>query len=197
MVTSSQRFQLFVEHPHQPAHTPPPPIRMAIPDHVCFLTAAPGRLPSLADQPAASWADTWVIEPVWFGNEPHLLLLSHGALAPRVNGLPAPPLALLRERDEVLLGNGYSLHVTLYTKPLIGPPPPHVVGKDCPLCRSPFTPEQTTYTCYRCGSVLHHVPDAAADDAATPPCAGGVATCPVCSVAIILQEGLSFQTELA
>lgn len=68
----------------------------------------------------------------------------------RVNGLPAPPLAILTTQDSVLLAPGCLSFVTERFRPYVGPPLGELLKKKCPICRMLPEPTSRVVTC-RCG----------------------------------------------
>lgn len=108
------------------------------------------------------------------------------SLGARLNGLPAPPLALLQPGDRLEVPGGPVLHLLLHVRPEIGPPPPAAVGTACPVCRTPVTAETRVYLC-RCGAAIH------AEDASRPAaerleCALLSTLCAACQQPIHRQE---------
>jgi hypothetical protein len=102
---------------------------------------------------------------------PALLLVRPPEVRARINGLPAPRLALLRAGDLFSLEAGPLLTVELEplpTRAALGP-------ARCPLCRDTVQPGQQRLTC-PCGCALH-----AADDLN---CAAMVSACPACGAAL-------------
>jgi hypothetical protein len=73
----------------------------------------------------------------------------------RVNGQPAPAITMLRLADQIELGDGTVLHVSIHHRPLLGPPPARLIGKSCPVCLVPFESTTRVYVCPYCESAMH------------------------------------------
>jgi hypothetical protein len=100
-----------------------------------------------------------------------------------VNGEPAPRRVVLAPGDQFQWLSSLIFQVALYSKPLIGPPPPSALGKLCPNCRVPFTAGTTCLTCV-CGVVLHCEPGEQGLQ-----CAQMRRECPACKRPLALVEG--------
>ena len=144
---------------------------------VAGIDGAP-RLVPLGEAPA----DAAVVEPVLAGPQPELLMVSRGGPRLRVNGQPAPLVALLAERDQLQLSEDLILHVATYHEPRIGRPSPDQVGRVCPLCRTVIGPKTTVYTCWACGTPMHLEGPDKLD------CARAVKSCANCQTARIILE---------
>lgn len=129
-------------------------------------------------------------EPVNVGGRERVLMSGTGGLGLRVNGLPAPPLAVLSIRDEIRIGPATVLHLTVYRKPDVGSVPPDRVGEKCPTCRTPVSAGDTVYTCL-CGQILHlQGEEVPAEERLA--CARTVKSCPGCSRRIRLTAGYEY-----
>src|SRR5215469_17030556 len=127
--------------------------RLGVPPGVSYLQAdAAGGVRLLGKAPGKG-APACAVEPVG-GRTPQLLLLNPAGARVRVNGQPAPPVALLNVRDQVQLGSAPALHVTTYHAARVGPTPEGLLGKECPVCRAPLA-ATTVYVCPGCGAALH------------------------------------------
>jgi hypothetical protein len=102
---------------------------------------------------------------------------------PRVNGELAPPFALLKPGDFFQWAPGLGFRVAVLAKPEVGPPPPALVGRPCPVCRVPFVAESTCFTC-ACGVVVHVEPDGPE----ALQCAQLSGACPHCRQPFVLTE---------
>ena len=138
------------------------------------------RLVPAADAPD----DAVLIEPVLAGPQPELLMVSRGGPRLRVNGQPAPLVALLAERDQLQLSEDLILHVATYHEPRIGRPSPDQVSRVCPLCRVVIAPTTIVYTCWACGLPMH----LEGDGLDKLDCARAVKTCANCRTARIILE---------
>ncbi len=138
-----------------------------------------------------------MIEPLPDGPHPRLLLLTpSGAAAPTVNGRSAPRVCLLRVGDQLLLDDGRLLHVTAYSKPIIGPPTEQQIGARCPVCRTPITKKNArVFTC-PCGSVVHYDDPADTTNDNCLECATISSECLACHHRIRLSEGFVHVPEL-
>ena len=126
-----------------------------------------------------------MIEPVLNqSKQARLLARFPEASDPRVNGEAAPCWVVLAPGDVFTWSHGPSFRVALFNKPQVGPPPAHVIGKPCPVCRVPFSSAATTVACL-CGIVLHCEPDAKEG----LQCAQLRRECPVCKRSLVLTEG--------
>lgn len=96
-----------------------------------------------------------VMEPLSIDGRPRLLAIAPPALRLRINGLPAPGIAVLRLGDELHVGGGPSLYVTEYRRPRIEVPSGELLERSCEVCRLPLTAETRVYLCSSCGSPLH------------------------------------------
>ena len=103
---------------------------------------------------------------------------------PWVNGHAAAAMVVMSPGDYFRWGQEPGYTVALFSRPLIGPPPPAaVLGKACPVCRLPFAADQTCVSC-ACGAVLH-----CEKDEAKLQCAYLRSTCVVCRRRLVLTEG--------
>jgi hypothetical protein len=94
-------------------------------------------------------------EPVRAARRPALLMVTPtGVGRLRINGRPAPRVALLRAGDQLHLDGSMALHVVLKRKLEVVKPPSELVGRPCGYCRVPFTEETTIVVC-ECGVPLH------------------------------------------
>ncbi len=172
----------------RPRHEP-----MPVPASPATLQMPPGEPPQLAPgiNPLADGAI--VVEQI-VNNRRQLRLL---ALQPRgeplrVNGQLVPRLAVLGEKDSLQLPDETTLHVTFFNRPHVGKPPASLVGKQCPICRVPFTAEATVYLC-ACGVATHHGNDG---DTEALQCAQTQHVCVGCERPITLKEGFTYWPDL-
>ncbi|MHC5211187.1 MAG: hypothetical protein ACYTG2_10755 [Planctomycetota bacterium] len=128
------------------------------------------------------------LEELDVGGRPALLAAFPRRTRARLNGAPAPRLALLRAGDTLLLPGGASLRLALWCSPRKGPPAPEQVGQACAVCRVAFTPESTVLACAVCGAVLHEDSVGAAG-ADRLDCASYAGSCPQCTRPLQTQEG--------
>ncbi|MBM4041911.1 MAG: hypothetical protein FJ290_25725 [Planctomycetes bacterium] len=165
---------------------------LEVPEGVSFLTLDTGGRPTLDEDAPGKGA--FAIEPVMDGAAPRLLLVGPGAV---VNGQPAPRLALLDVRDQVALDAcPYLLHVTRLHPPSVGPVPPALVGRKCPICRAPFQAGDSVYTCWACGTSVHHSSPASEGGAEEGGgCFESLKACPACGHELIVDEGFTYVPE--
>ena len=171
--------------------SPSLPERLEVGEGVNFLKISPGRPPALArgGRPARS-SDTVLLQSVWREGAPKLLMLIPGGRTVTVNGVPAPVVSLLGERDEVAFDRSsrFIAHVAVYLNPRIGPPEEGEIGDTCPVCKAKFTRETTVYRCHNCSSALHHEGEEKPEGDRLE-CAGICTECPICHAAIQTSAG--------
>jgi hypothetical protein len=167
-----------------------------IPDRGGLLMLDDNCRPRIADKRGYGEDNIFVFQPIWNNSDSHLLMVCPGRKRPIINGIPAPPIALLNVKDDILFPNAveFMAHVTLYTRPRLGPVPENRIGRKCPLCRSTLLKNTLTYTCYRCGQVVHYKRNGHAD-ADTLDCANISDRCPVCRAQIYLNDGFVYLPE--
>jgi hypothetical protein len=103
----------------------------------------------------AHLAPALAFEPVHVARRPALLVVTPpSADRLRINGRPAPRVALLRVGDQLHLDGSCALHVVRKRKLEVVAPPSELVGRPCGYCRVPFVPETTIAIC-DCGVPLH------------------------------------------
>jgi hypothetical protein len=72
-----------------------------------------------------------------------------------INGFPALRFSLLGARCSLAVpGANAMLYVAEKIAPYVGPPPPEILGKDCPICKVPFDVLTRVGGC-RCGQFYH------------------------------------------
>ena len=159
---------------------------------VSYLVAAPGT-PRLRPTPPESAAEAIALEPVHHQGRSWLVMRRPGRKI-RVNGLPAPRIAALRTGDQVQASDEYLLHVSLFTRPYIGPRLDEHADKTCPYCRTEFEPGFTVYVCPHCRTALHCQGDEKpADDRLV--CARLVSECPKCHMPVVMEEKHAYVPE--
>jgi hypothetical protein len=137
-------------------------------------------------------ADDLIMEPLFSARRrPQLFMHVPASAHARINGQPAPRLALLNEKDTLTCGDRIILHVTVYNHSALGKPQPILIGKECPVCRVPFTTETTVFTC-TCGTALHQE----TDKAEGLQCASMRSDCPSCNRPIVLAPGYTYLPNL-
>lgn len=175
-------FRLFAEpcdgRAPEPLAVPSGLTRLSLASRAAELMACPGQQ-----------AGCLLLEPVRAGHRQRLLLLVPDGAGLRVNDRLAPPLALLREGDRLGIGAAPALEVGFHAAPVIGPPAPESVGRQCPVCRGNVEASTRIYHC-PCGTPLHleEGPDHEARK-----CALVVGHCPSCGQATRLTPGCARQ----
>ena len=87
-----------------------------------------------------------VLETIRLNGREQLLLLARSEQRLRLNGYPAPRVAVLRLKDQLQLGDRV-LHVTMYQRPRLITPPSEQVGRPCPVCKVPFAVDTRVFVC--------------------------------------------------
>jgi len=181
--TGAQQIHLFVEQPARSANPLPVPAGISCVDSSCEPTQAPVGVS------AESAEFRPRVEPV-VNQHGHVRLWLVNSANDRVhvNGAVAPLLAVLKERDFVQFEEGCGAYISVLNRPRIGPPPPHLLGRECPVCRVKFAPGSKCYQC-PCGAAFHM------EDADGLQCAQTRTEC-TCGRPTILVEGFSYQPDL-
>jgi len=76
---------------------------------------------------------------------------------------------------------------------VVGPAPADWIGKECPVCRVPFTAASRCCIC-ACGSVMH-CEDTGNDDSLQCAQLRVRSGCPACQRAVVLEPGYSYLPE--
>jgi hypothetical protein len=165
-----------------------------VPDRVTYLVQNPLGLE--ARKPARP--SHVILEPIELGDAPALLLVSPRGQRVRINGLAAPPVAVLGVRDELQVDDGPVIHVTEYRRPRIETPTGRLLAAKCGLCRVALT-KTTTVLIHKCGVALHL--ETASIESTTEPegerltCATEAGDCPSCAKPVDLEEGYTWLPE--
>jgi hypothetical protein len=166
---------------------------LPVPFEPATVITAPGEPPRLVPgiHPLSNGA--LVVEQI-VNNRRQLRLL---AIHPRgeslrINGQLTPRVAALAEKDSLQLADDTTLHVTILNRPFLGKPPPELLGKQCPVCRVPFTETATVYVC-ACGVAMHNSADGDPDGLQ---CTRLQHACLTCQRPITLKEGFSYWPDL-
>ncbi len=167
-----------------------------IPDRGGLLLVKDNCPPKIVDRHCYGEENIFVFQPIWNNSDSHLLMVCPGRNRPMINGVPAPPIALLNVKDDILFPNAFEFlaHVSIYTRPRLGPVPENRIGSKCPLCRSTLLENTPTYTCYRCGQAIHYKLHGNADSDALD-CANVCDNCPVCRAPIYIDDGFVYLPE--
>lgn len=141
----------------------------------------------------------WLL-PFEFAGALYLLLLERGAVRLRINGVPACPVSVLRSGDIVDLGRRVVLHVSVLSRPYVGPPREAEVGRTCPVCLAPIAPateevECLVYACPACG-VPCHLKARIASCGELLECVRASSSCPSCGGPILDRESHDAVPEL-
>jgi hypothetical protein len=164
-----------------------------VPAGVSYLTVAPGGAPQLARQPPTG-GDAFALEPVSSHGQDHLLIVSPAHEPARCNGQSLPRLALLAVKDQLQLGD-HLLHVTLFHRPRLGPPPADFLGRECPVCRLAVVAETRIFICPHCDTPLHCEGEDKPKDQRLE-CVYLGSECPTCRRPVVLQEGYAYLPEV-
>jgi hypothetical protein len=152
-----------------------------------------GKIKLLKHNPKSA-QDYVVLELVARERRSELLLLNPFDLSARVNGVSLTPMSLLGEGDQFQLTSCCVFHVSLFRRPQVEKASGSHVGKVCPICRVPIGEGVMTYVCPGCEARMH------CEDDETPQqdrleCARMTSTCPVCSAAVVFEQGFSYYPE--
>jgi len=181
-------FRLLVESPHDTAARRPDenPKMLVVGSGVSSLALGSGGAPEiLAADSSALPSALLQLEPVERERRPSLLMLAPRPSPARVNDAPAPPLSLLDVGDVVQLGD-VLLHVSWFNAPQVGPAAEHLVGKTCPVCRTPIEAGATVIV-HECGQALHLESDEEGLRCAM------LGDCAGCGHPVSLDSGLSYR----
>jgi hypothetical protein len=197
MTGSAKEFRLVIDSlpfsGQAPATAAEPDLPvLSVPAGVSYLTVAPGEAPRLEDSPPSSGG--LALEAVGSRGQDHLLIVSPADHPGRCNGQPLPRLALLAVKDQLQLGD-FLLHVTLFHRPRLGPPPADFVGRECPVCRLAITPQTRIFICPHCDTPLHCEGEDRPKDERLE-CVYLGSECPTCHRALVLQEGYAYFPEV-
>ena len=154
----------------------------------CYLVTAPGKPPRVLFRPPVSKARVSVFETIAHGQQKYLMMIPANGM--RLNGMPVPPVAVLRAGDQLRLDGEWLLYVSRHTRPHIGPPPEECIGNPCSYCRINFTPNTVVYVCPYCGTPVHcESPDTCSDEQVGPlECARLMSLCHHCQSPIELHQ---------
>ena len=188
-----QQFHLIVAESYtgrSPVPVGMPPTSSVVPEGVTRLSYPPGGVPELFTDHSADSPVGFFIEPVYVEHQPFLVLVNTGDRVPRVNGMPAPPVVFLRDRDVLQFADERALQVALFNQLPVGPPPPGVIGKECPYCRVPIQESAMVYLC-ACGAAIH-VKGAPAPAEEGLECLKWISECPICQRPIVKSAGYAY-----
>jgi hypothetical protein len=171
-------------------------ITIEIADKGGLLMVDDNCVPRIVGRPYHGEDNIFIFQPIWNNSDSHLLMACPGRKRPIINAIPAPSIALLKVKDDILFPNAveFTAHVSLYTRPRLGPVPDNRAGRKCPLCRSTFLKNTLTYTCYRCGQAIHYKRNGHAESDGLD-CANICDNCPVCRARIYLNDGFVYLPE--
>jgi hypothetical protein len=145
--------------------------------------------------PLAESGEGLIFETVHHQRQPYLTMLSTPAARVRLNGVAAPPVAVLRIRDQVQIDGDFLLHVSQFTRPYHGPAASEHAGRDCPVCLTPIEERSLIFICPYCQTALH------AQGEETPvadrlECHLSSSTCPCCNLPLAREEGYAYVPQL-
>jgi hypothetical protein len=147
---------------------------------------------ALALTEAAPRGPALLLEILPPGGSARLLCLPPRSARLRLNGRPAPPVALLELGDELQVG-GFTVYVSEHLGGGAVPVPAELVGSPCGLCRLPFAAGTDVARC-RCGEVLH-LEGPPKPEAERLECAL-LGDCPTCSRPLKLAGGWAWLPEV-
>jgi hypothetical protein len=110
-----------------------------------------------------------------------------------VNGVDVPPLAIVKEKDEIQLHDITNVaFLSLYTPSSIGRISTEKIGSICPVCRQEFEKDDIVYSCV-CGSNVH-AKDRCDNDNEQTACADMLSKCLDCDnpINLSLESKLSY-----
>jgi hypothetical protein len=162
---------------------------LAVPPGAAWLWPGAGGAPQLGAAKPGGGAHAVLVEQVALWRQPRLLLVREDCGVVRVNGLPAPRFSLLKEQDTLQLDGDYVLHVTIFRRPVIGPPPASWFGKECPVCNVPFKSSSRCYVCF-CGGVVHY--EISGENPLECAQMRARSGCPACNRPVVLEPGYSY-----
>jgi len=122
-----------------------------------------------------------------------LLMATPRGLDARINGLPAPRIAILDVADQVQVADGV-LHVTRYRTPWVGTPAAEHLGRRCPVCSVEIEAD-TRVSLHDCGAVLHAEEPGDKPDADLLQCVQ-LGSCPDCDKSVSMTTGFVYTPEL-
>jgi len=168
---------------------------LVVPDGVSVLVVPPGKPPFLVGDVEPDCTEhAFLLEPVVSRQRLLLLLIGQAGEAARINGQVAPPIAVLREKDQIQFDDELLFHVTLFSRPQISRVPDALVGNECPLCRVPFVAGTLVYACAICNAVMHLQGEEEPEETRLE-CAMTATECPVCHSPIEMTEGYRYEPE--
>jgi hypothetical protein len=131
------------------------------------------------------------LEAVSVERGPALLVITPPEVEVRVNGGPAPRVAVLEVGDQVQLEETL-LHVTRFRHFEVGPPSTELVGRKCGVCLMTID-EHTQVYVHDCGQVLHLEPESKPAEERLE-CA--LMGCPTCDGPVSLESGFTYLPDL-
>jgi hypothetical protein len=165
-----------------------------VPRHAARLSVDPLRGHTLVHLNSENLDKSIVLESVTMGPRPVLVMLCPEAGQVRVNGQIASRVVLLREKDQFQVQSApFVFHVTFYHRSRLGPAPPELAGKECPVCRGEIEQNTTVYTC-PCGAVIHCIGEEKPPEERLE-CLKLSTDCPVCGMSVVLTRGYSYVPE--
>ena len=142
----------------------------------------------------AAPADLPLFESIAAGPGGKLLMLTAPGSGARLNGLPAPLVALLSVGDQVELDTHRTLHVSMMRSVAPVSAPAEIVGKPCGICMVDFTAESRVVLCPACGNGRHmEGPEVPAIDRLE--CAA-IGACQECGAELPDSDGLAYWPEV-
>jgi DNA-directed RNA polymerase subunit RPC12/RpoP len=160
---------------------------------ISYLVIAPDQLPRVQTQPPATALQAIAFEPVFYQGHAYLVM-RRSSREVRLNGQPAQRIAVLRVGDQVQVSDQHLLHLSLLTRPFLGPCPAEHVNAKCPYCRSTLEAGTHIYVCPHCQAALHCQGDEVPEGARLE-CAKMLSECPRCRMPVKLTEEVAYVPE--
>lgn len=156
----------------------------------CYLVAEAGGPPRMTSDRPPRGSRFVALEPLRQQDGRSRLIMRQDGAQARINGLPAPCIAVLRRGDQLQIDDEHLLHVALYVRPYFGEPTAEHVGQKCPFCKSAIQAGQRIYLCPHCGTAMHCQEDEVAERDRLR-CAMLATECRHCAAAVVMKEGFS------
>jgi hypothetical protein len=167
---------------------------LVVPPDPAWLIAPPKTPARLSTLKAESGRACAILEPVTRGRLSVLFCQRVGPHPVRVNGLPIPLFATLKESDHLQIGTAFACYITLFNRPGLEDASPAWVGRECPVCRVPVALGVRCYVC-PCGAILH-CEVAATEDSLQCAQLRARSGCPACQRPVVLEAGYTFLPEV-
>jgi len=154
----------------------------------------PPRIVTCIDPGDHRWC---ALEPIQRERSFQLLIAAGPGASFQANGIQAPPLVLLEERDVVTFDEGRaSFYLSIYVRPYVGPLQPEHESLNCSFCQTPLSTGHEVYVCPFCGAPAHSAPaDDGCEASQRLECATHMQSCSQCLNPVHTAEGLTYVPE--